>query len=202
VIREAASSLFLQHGYTKTTMDDIAALAGVSKQTVYTHFADKEQLFTELVLANATRVDAFLGEIRAVLGDGTAPEILALARHYVAVVVRPEVVQLRRLVIAEAGRFPDLARAYHEGVPERVVEAIAERFRELGERGLLRVEGPSEARTAAVQFVWLVLGPPLDRALFRGAEEAGGRDLEPGIEAGVRTFLAAYGPGDRVEGRA
>lgn len=194
--------LFLRHGYTKTTMDEIAARAGVSKQTVYTHFADKEQLFTELVLANAARADAFLDEIAGLLGDGTPPEIVALARRYVAFVVRPEVVQLRRLVIGEASRFPDLARAYYEQVPERVVEVIAERFRELGERGLLGVGGPLEARSAAVQFVWLVLGPPLDRALFRGAEEAVEQDLEPGIEAGVRTFLAAYRPGDRGEGRA
>ena len=202
MIRDAASSLFLERGYTKTTMDDIAAAAGVSKQTVYTHYADKEQLFTQLVLTNATRVDAFLGEIRAGLVEGTAAELLALARRYVAFVVRPEVVQMRRLVIGEAMRFPDLARSYHEQVPERVVTAIAEGFRDLGERGRLRIRGAEEARSAAVQFVWLVLGAPLDRALFTGAEEVVAGDVEPGLEAGVRTFLAAYGPGDRTRSHA
>lgn len=202
MIGEAATTLFLEHGYARTTMDDIAALAGVSKQTVYTHFADKEQLFTELVLANAGRVDTFLEQLRTALEEGTERELLALARRYVGFVIRPEVVQLRRLVIGEASRFPDLARAYHEQVPARVVDAIAERFRELGERGLLRVDGGREAHLAAVQFVWLVLGAPLDRALFRGAEEAAPQDLLPGVEAGVRTFLAAYGPRDRTVRRA
>lgn len=202
MIRDAASSLFLERGYTKTTMDDIAAVAGVSKQTVYTHYADKEQLFTELVLTNATRVDAFLEEIRAALQEGTAAEILALARRYVEFVVRPEVVQLRRLLIGEATRFPDLARAYHEQVPERVVATLAERFGDLGERGRLRVRGRDQAYSAAIQFVWLVLGAPLDRALFRGAEEVLQQDLRHGVEAGVRTFLAAYGPGDRIGSRA
>lgn len=202
MIRDAASSLFLERGYTKTTMDDIAAVAGVSKQTVYTHYADKEQLFTELVLTNSTRVDAFLEEIRAALQEGTAAEILALARRYVEFVVRPEVVQLRRLLIGEATRFPELARAYHERVPERVVAALAERFGDLGKRGRLRVHGRDQAYSAAVQFVWLVLGAPLDRALFRGAEEVLQQDLRPGVEAGVRTFLAAYGPGDRIGSRA
>lgn len=202
MIRDAASSLFLERGYTKTTMDDIAAVAGVSKQTVYTHYADKEQLFTELVLTNSTRVDAFLEEIRAALQEGTAAEILALARRYVEFVVRPEVVQLRRLLIGEATRFPELARAYHERVPERVVAALAERFGDLGKRGRLRVRGRDQAYFAAVQFVWLVLGAPLDRALFRGAEKVLQQDLRPGVEAGVRTFLAAYGPGDRIGSRA
>ncbi|MBO0709261.1 MAG: TetR/AcrR family transcriptional regulator, partial [Candidatus Dormibacteraeota bacterium] len=194
--------LFLERGYTKTTMDDIAAVAGVSKQTVYTHYADKEQLFTELVLTNASRVDVFLEEIRAGLDEGTPTELIALARRYVEFVVRPEVVQLRRLVIGEATRFPDLARAYHEQVPERVVATLAERFGDLGERGRLRVGGGEEAYSAAVQFVWLVLGAPLDRALFEGADQVVQQDLQPGVEAGVRTFLAAYGPGDRIASRA
>lgn len=183
-------------------MDDVAALARVSKQTVYTHFADKEQLFTELVLVNAARVDAFLEEVRAAFAAGSDSEFLALARRYVAFVVRPEVVQLRRLVIGEASRFPGLARTYHEQVPERVVTELAARFQDLGERRLLEVHGAGEAHTAAVQFVWLVLGAPLDRALFRGAEEVLTQDLQPEIEAEVRTFLAAHRPDDPVRSRA
>lgn len=202
MIRDAAFALFLERGYTRTTMDDIAAVAGVSKQTVYTHYADKQQLFTQLVLTNARRVDTFLEEIRAGVGEGTAAELVQLARRYVEFVVRPEVVQLRRLVIGEANRFPELARAYHEQVPERVVVTLAERFGDLGERGRLRIRGDEEAHSAAVQFVWLVLGAPLDRALFRGAEEVVDQDPDRGIDAGIRTFLAAWGPDDRIGGRA
>src|SRR5690348_10057779 len=67
-IREAAATLFLQRGYQATSMDDIAAAAQVSKQTIYTHFAGKEELFADLVLGNADRVDVFIAsEVEPIL---------------------------------------------------------------------------------------------------------------------------------------
>src|SRR5437762_669774 len=65
VIMEAATILFLRNGYLGTSIDDIAALAHVSKQTVYTHFADKEQLFTELIRGNFGRADDFVQALGA-----------------------------------------------------------------------------------------------------------------------------------------
>ncbi len=69
-IREAAARLFLQKGYPATSMDDVAAAARVSKQTIYTHFATKEELFADLVLASAGRVDEFTTALTAALADG------------------------------------------------------------------------------------------------------------------------------------
>src|SRR2546427_7204820 len=110
----AATTTFLQKGYLGTSMDEIAALAGVSKQTVYTHFADKQRLFTELVLGNTERVDDFVDDLTDLLQDPDDLErdLGKLARRYVTSVVRPEVLQLRRLVIGEAGRVADLARTF------------------------------------------------------------------------------------------
>src|SRR5205085_481774 len=58
-IMNAASTLFVRNGYLGTSMDDIAALAGVSKQTVYTHFADKQRLFAEVISSNTAGADEF-----------------------------------------------------------------------------------------------------------------------------------------------
>jgi len=193
-IMDAARELFLANGYQGTSMDEIAALAEVSKQTVYKNFADKRQLFAEIVLRAASRADEFVRALPQVLAD--APDLEAglrtLARRYLAAVMQPELLQLRRLVISEAGRFPDLARDYYELVPDHVMTTLAVQFGELSEKGLLEAD---DAVAVAGHYAFLVLGLPLDRAMFLGAEHG----LTPGAmnkhaDAAVGVFLAAYRP--------
>ena len=190
-IRDAAARLFLERGYQGTSMDEIAAAAQVSKQTIYTHFADKEALFTALVMANADRVEGFLAQLGDLVRSATDVEdgLTRLADAYLSTVIRPEVLRLRRLVLAEAGRFPHLARTYYEGVPARMYSTLSALFEELDRAGSVRVPDP---RRAAEQFAWLVLGAPLDRGMFI---EPAPSDLVSPTTArdAVRTFLAAYG---------
>lgn len=192
VIRDAATTLFLHNGYLGTSMEEIATLAGVSKQTVYTHFADKERLFSDLVLGTTDNVDEFLRHLTAVL-DGTEDlqaDLRRLARRYLASVMRPELLQLRRLVIGEAGRFPELARKYYERAPERTLVTLASAFQRLAERGILRAADP---QLAAEHFAFLLLGAPLDRAMFRVVEALPAAELEKRADTAVEAFLAAHG---------
>jgi TetR/AcrR family transcriptional repressor of mexJK operon len=193
VILEAATTLFLRNGYLGTSVDDIAALAHVSKQTVYTHFADKEQLFAELVRGNINRVDSFIESVTAGLGETSSVEdaLRAFAHRHIRAVVQPEALQLRRLVIGEAGRFPDLAREYYERVPQRVIAALGTQLQLLAERGLLHVPDPL---LAANHLAWLILGPSLDAAMF-GASSEQTRLADPDrlADRAVDVFLAAYG---------
>jgi TetR/AcrR family transcriptional regulator, mexJK operon transcriptional repressor len=193
-IVDAARELFLANGYQGTSMDEIAALAEVSKQTVYKNFADKRQLFAEIVLRATSRADEFVRALPQVLAD--APDLEAglrtLARRYLAAVMQPELLQLRRLVISEAGRFPDLARDYYKLVPDHVMTTLAVQFGDLLEKGLLDIDDPV---AAAGHYAFLVLGLPLDRAMFLGAEHG----LTPAAmnkhaDAAVGVFLAAYRP--------
>jgi TetR/AcrR family transcriptional repressor of mexJK operon len=171
-------------------MDDIAAAAKVSKQTIYTHFAGKEELFADLVLGNAERVQEFLAGIPGALAGPRSLEtrLRNLARDYLGFVVRPDVLRLRRLIIGEASRFPDLAKRYYELVPGRVYEALAEEFRRLGIR---------QPDTAARHFAWLTLGPALDRGMFFPVDEptegAALDSVDSVAASAVRVFLAAYG---------
>ena len=182
--------LFLSKGYLGTSMDEIAAQAGVSKQTIYKHFADKERLFTGLIAGTTARAAAFIETITPMLQntDNLERDLRELAAMYVSTVFSPQVVQLRKLVIMESVRFPEIARNYYEQAPGRTVAALAAAFQRLGERGLLRLDDP---RIAAMHFVGLVVMMPLDGIMFGGTFTA--EDLTRYAEAGVRAFLAAYG---------
>lgn len=192
VIREAAAALFLEKGYQGTSMDDIAAAAHISKQTIYTHFADKKALFSDLVLGNVERVDAFIAGITRTIHEAEDVEVglREVARRYLRIVIQPEVVRLRRLVIGESGRFPELARTYYERVPHRVYAALAALMLEVADKGRLRLTDPV---LAANHFAWLILGMPLDRAMFCGPEEImTDTDLDRLADAAVRVFVVAY----------
>ncbi len=192
-ILEAATSVFLCNGYLGTSMDEIAALAGVSKQTVYKHFADKERLFNEIVISTVDTVsDPVRDEVLNVRESGDVEaDLRDLARRQLAMVMQPTLMQLRRLVIAEAGRFPELGRTFYERGPDRTIAALAAAFERLADRGVLKLDDP---QLAATHFNWLIMSDPVNRAMLLGEAESPTRaDLDRYADAGVRVFLAAYG---------
>jgi TetR/AcrR family transcriptional regulator, mexJK operon transcriptional repressor len=189
---EAAMTLFLRHGYPGTSMDQIAALAAVSKPTVYRFFADKEQLFTEIVLGTLDQAGGpFRARLAVLAGTQQVGEDLRqLARDYLATVIQPPVLQLRRLVIGASPYLPEVAQAYYERAPEQTMSALAGCFERLAGRGLLRVPDPP---AAAAHFAFLVLGRALDKSLFCGDAPFSAAELAAQADAGVAVFLAAYG---------
>lgn len=197
-ILSAAQSLFLSNGYQGTSVDQIAADAAVSKQTVYKHFGDKHELLLAMVSETlGDTVTPFLGRI-ATLADSTDvdADLAGLARDYVRAVLQEPVVQLRRLVIGEANRVPELAQLYYEQAQGRALAALSEAFARLRDRGLLVIDEPA---LAAEHFAFLVIGRCVDQALFLGA---GGvladADVDGLADNGLRVFLAAYRPDTRA----
>jgi TetR/AcrR family transcriptional regulator, mexJK operon transcriptional repressor len=191
-ILEAAATVFLRNGYLGTSMDEIAALAGVSKQTVYKHFADKERLFSEIVTATVDEIaDPNYDEVLNLRDTGDVERDLRdFARRQLRAVMEPRLLQLRRLVIGEAGRFPQLGRLFYERGPGRTIDALATMFERLASRGALELDDP---RIAAAHFNWLVMSIPLNQAMLLGEDEpATPAQLRRYADAGTRAFLAAY----------
>lgn len=192
-ILEAATRAFLDHGYRGTSMDAIAQAAQVSKQTVYQHFVDKQRLFAEVIGRTVEEVaDPVSAEIRR-LGSGPqlAAELTELARRQLSAVLQPRVLALRRLVIAEAGRFPELGRAFFDQGPGRTVAALGAKFAELSEEGRLQLDDPS---AAAAQFNWLVMAAPVNEAMLLGRTSFPTPALALIADRAVAAFLLAYGP--------
>src|SRR5215831_17656462 len=197
-ILEAGETAFLQNGYLGTNMDEIATAAAVSKQTVYKHFSDKEQLFTEIIYAAMGRVIAELvrgATLAAHEGDDVERDLVGLARRLIASIWHPDVLRLRRLVIGEAGRFPHLGEAYFRQGFERGIAAVATSIEQLAAAGRLQVDDP---QLAAQHFAGLILWVPLNRAMFTGDDQPP-PDLDHFATAGVRAFLIGYAPPARLE---
>jgi TetR/AcrR family transcriptional regulator, mexJK operon transcriptional repressor len=191
-ILEAATEVFYRKGYLGTSMDEIAALAAVSKQTVYKHFADKQRLFGEIVLRTTDEIDALFTEAALTLPDTTDldKDLSALAHRFTVWLMQPDVLRLRRLIIAEASRFPELGRTWYERGFQQVLATLAATLAHLAKRGLLQVDDPT---IAANQLMGMILWIPVNRVMFCGDDERFTADeLKRYADAGVRTFLAAH----------
>lgn len=188
----AATSEFSHHGFELTTMDRVAEVASVSKRTVYDHFGDKERLFAAVIADVGERAEAITTAIAHQFEHvGSDPHDLEeLAVSYAAAVTRPEVIRLRRLAIREAERFPAQAATYYDRAPRAALTALAAGFADMAERGLLLVDDPSEA---AAEFAYLILGLPVDHALFFPDAPLTPDEVERHARAGARTFLEAHG---------
>ena len=122
-ILQGATRIFLQDGYAGTSMDRVAAEAGVSKQTIYSHFQDKEGLFTALIERVTTRQLQVEFGSEPFQGD---PAILLrrIAQGFLTKKGDREYISLLRVVVAESARFPELAQLYTRTVIQPVCHRL------------------------------------------------------------------------------
>jgi TetR/AcrR family transcriptional repressor of mexJK operon len=186
----SARELFLANGFERTSVDAIAASAGVSKRTVYDYYGDKRTLLLAVV---EQAVDALLEAVDAALRDNLTdvdkpaqlePALVAFAQSLTTSALgSADYTALIRLTTMESGNLPELRD--HEGTePE---ETLAARFAEFGALGLLEVPKP---RVAADHFVALTLIPSANTLGFTTTLD----ELETTemIAEGVAAFLRAY----------
>ncbi|WP_367047527.1 TetR/AcrR family transcriptional regulator [Streptomyces sp. Je 1-332] len=190
-ILTAARELFLTDGFDRTSVDAVAARAGVSKRTVYDYFGDKQTLLRTVVdVVGQSLITTVRRIVDETLTDGIRAadleDVLVAFSMRIAtdMLDSAEYATLRRLVRARSGRPPGQGENPMADTPD---EALAERFAALAADGLLDVP---DARLAADQFIALTFGVALDR--FGSANPAEDSRVRPLIVEGVRTFLRAY----------
>ena len=174
-------------------MEDIAVRAGVSKQTVYKHFTDKQHLFADIVLSTTGDLDALVSLIADRLTETSdlARDLEHLAETFLVALMQPRVLRLRRLVISSADRFPEIAGAWYEQGFERVLSALSKSFHVLADRQLLVVD---DTAAAAEHFVGMLFWIPVNKAMFTGDDDyEATHDLVPVARSAVAAFLNAYG---------
>jgi AcrR family transcriptional regulator len=185
-ILDAARRVFLRAGYS-ASMDLVAAEAGVSKQTVYNHFGSKEGLFRAIVDHVSGELLAVLVERGGALADPAAT-LEAIARRFLTLLLTPSYLALHRMLVAEAPRFPDLAREIYLGGPARAANELALYLAEESRKGTLAVTDPT---LAAEQFFGALFGHFQLRALLSPRDAPVGAEIERAIGHAVRGFLRA-----------
>jgi TetR/AcrR family transcriptional regulator, mexJK operon transcriptional repressor len=196
VIADAALRVFLRRGFAGASIDEIAAEGHVSKPTIYAYFSSKEELFRQIMAAIVEHAQSGLTTFTpAPAQDATdvARELHEYAQIWMRSILQPDLLALRRLVIGEASRFPELALTYYEGGPLHVEQRLAERLGQLAEAGYLAITNPS---VAAQHFGYLIVGPLQTRAMFVPGNLPTPAETAEAIESGVSAFLALYSTRD------
>ena len=161
-IVDVAARLMLEHGYSATSIDAIAQEAGVAKRTLYDRFPQKHDLFAAVI---QRRRERFLAPVARIAASGAdiETELKAIAQHMLDEALADDSIALKRLVTAEAGRFPELAAVVHDEGLACGINAMADILEAEVERGVLCIR---DTRFAAQQFLEMVLGPAHRRATY------------------------------------
>lgn len=187
-ILEAAARLFPKHGFSGTSMDAVAAEAGVSKLTVYSHFGGKEALFVESVRCRCSEMlPATLVEVDT--GAPVRDQLLEVARVFFSLMMSKDALGMHRTLVASSRQSPNLARLFWEAGPMQVQAALADM---LGKEVVAHQLEIADTRLAASQFFALLKGEHHARMVF-GCGQPTPAETDAHLEATVDMFLKAYG---------
>ena len=187
-ILDAAKRLFVSLGFERVSMDQIAAEAGVSKLTVYSHFGDKESLFGEAVRAHCEQgmpVSLFDAEP----GTPLREHLLAIGHAFFAMVMNPEAIAGHRTLCSPQVITSSLPAVFWESGPQRVQAAFAALLQRRSDNGELDIE---DTGRAAAQFFTLLKGEPHMQAVFGYCCSQRSPDAGEHVVAAVDFFLRAY----------
>jgi AcrR family transcriptional regulator len=189
-ILNTAASVFLEQGFARTSMSEIAARVGGSKTTLYGYFQSKEELFVEVVVAEAAKelLPAFedLDEKAPELRDALVP----VGEKLLTYLLTPDAIAALRMVMSEAGRS-DIGQHYYSNGRERGMSYIAGFLERASNIGRIRSCNFVVAATHLLALIESELLPPFHFGLARPAPSR--LEIRQATERAVTVFLAAYG---------
>lgn len=188
MILTVAGESFLRDGYAATTMSSIAAALGGSKATLWNYFPSKEELFAAVLDDVTTAYREQLSQILDPYGD-IRTTLEHFARSFLEIVVSPEAIALYRLVIAEAGRFPEMGAIFCEHAPRHTRALLTDFLAGAIERGHLRRTDPAlAARTLLV----LLMSGGRQLLLLGQIDRLSDEMMEQDIAFGLDCFMRIY----------
>jgi TetR/AcrR family transcriptional regulator, mexJK operon transcriptional repressor len=192
-ILEAAKALFIRNAFAGTSMDAIAAEAGVSKLTVYSHFGDKDNLFREVIRARVQDLlpeDTYSFDPQADISD----TLHHIAQVHARLDCDPETVGTFRAILSDCRQGnPRYGKLMWEEGPMRTRALLERLLQQAVDAHKLEIDDVSRAST---QFISLIKGDMMMRRMFGCAEcvQTYAREIEENARAGVVMFLRAYAP--------
>lgn len=188
-ILSAAAELFLADGFQGTSMDAVSRRAGVSKQTVYSHFANKEELFKACIRAKVAGYG--FDEAALVEGADLRTALLTIARRFVDLLFDPEVVAMHRVVIAEAASQPRIAALFFDSGPRQTRASVCAFLQHEVAKGRLQI---AEDRIvyAAAQLLNMAIGMYQLQLLLGLQGSIDEAELGGHLERVVDDFLLLY----------
>lgn len=184
----AATEVFLEKGFSATSIDEIASRAKASKLTFYKHFGNKEKLFEAIVIRlNSTMFQGFVGALEAKVPMEQA--LYLFMKQLAEMLYTDQAIKLVRVLHAEAARFPELADIFDRAGPQRAQAMLALYFEKKIREGFLLKVDPF---VAAEHLIHMALGEAFRRVLLGLFSSPTAQEVDGRIAAALRVFMRAY----------
>ena len=188
LILSAAENAFFTRGFSDTTIERIAADAGVSKVTVYGHFGDKETLFEAVVTREAAQIEAAVDQL-VTAQSSLEQSLINLGEIFIGFVLSPRVINFDRLLVAEAVKNPALAKRFMAAGPHQIARLLETIIAKGVESGELTVP---DLPKAAEDIAGLWFGMAKLEAQMGLIEQLTPAAISTRVRHGVAVFLRAY----------
>lgn len=184
----AASQLFLELGFSGTSMDEVARKAGVSKQTVYSHFSSKEQLFSAAIHAAVERYfpETVLGSLDQHSLEG---DLRVVCESYARLLLSPEALALHRVMVTESSKDNRISELFMASGPDEMEEKLLELLNGWVKSGELDIDDTAKA---SAMLITLIKGRPHFLFSIGLIDDVTEDMIQENVDTAVSVFLTMY----------